>query len=157
MPSGVLGMRLDSTLRYPRQMMLGAIQDDRLIFDMGSQIAEQLKRWGCILILHRSSISIIIRKIPVINSRSFGEDRSNVTRKALFYMIGMENNGIISVAKHFPGHGDTNADSHEELPVIKHPRERLDSLELFPFKELIYHGLSGIMTAHLANSCPGFP
>ncbi len=144
-----LGMRLDSTLRYPRQMMLGAIQDDRLIFDMGSQIAEQLKRLG----VHINFAPVIDinnnPENPVINSRSFGEDRSNVTRKALFFMIGMENNGIISVAKHFPGHGDTRADSHEELPVIEQSRERLDSLELFPFKELIYHGLSGIMTAHL--------
>jgi beta-glucosidase-like glycosyl hydrolase/CubicO group peptidase (beta-lactamase class C family) len=144
-----LGMRLDSTIRYPRQMMLGAIQDDRLIFDMGSQIADQMKRIG----VHINFAPVIDinnnPENPVINSRSFGEDRSNVTRKALFYMIGMENKGLMSVAKHFPGHGDTNADSHEELPEIKHPRERLDSLELFPFRELIYHGLSGIMTAHL--------
>jgi beta-N-acetylhexosaminidase len=142
-------MRLDSTIRYPRQMMLGAIKDDRLIFDMGSQIAEQLKRIG----VHINFAPVIDinnnPNNPVINSRSFGEDRSNVTRKALFYMIAMENKGILSVAKHFPGHGDTDMDSHEDLPVIKYSRKRLDSLELFPYKELIYNALSGIMTAHL--------
>jgi len=144
-----LAMRLDSTIRYPRQMMLGAIQDDRLIFDMGVQIADQMKRLG----VHINFAPVVDINNnpdnPVINSRSFGEDRNNVTRKALFYMIGLENNGIMAVAKHFPGHGDTRVDSHEDLPVIDFPRSRLDSLELFPYKELIYNGLSGIMTAHL--------
>jgi beta-N-acetylhexosaminidase len=145
-----LAMRLDSTIRYPRQMMLGAIEDDRLIFDMGSQIAKQMKRLG----VHINFAPVIdINNNPVnhvINSRSFGEDIITVTRKSLFYMIGMENNGIIAVAKHFPGHGDTDIDSHEELPVMNQTRERLDSLELFPFRELIFNGLSGIMTAHLS-------
>ena len=144
-----LAMRLDSTIRYPKQMMLGGIQDDRLIFDMGGQIAEQLKRLG----VHINFAPVIDinnnSNNPVIDSRSFGEDRNNVTRKALFYMIGLENKGILAVAKHFPGHGDTDKDSHDELPVIKYNRKRLDSLELFPYKELIYNGLSGIMTAHL--------
>lgn len=144
-----LGMRLDSTIRYPNQMMLGAIQNDRLIFEMGGQIARQLKRLG----VHINFAPVVDinnnPQNPVINSRSFGENLSSVSRKSLFYMIGMENAGIISVAKHFPGHGDTDADSHVELPAIKHNRQRLDSLELFPFRELIYNGLSGIMTAHL--------
>lgn len=144
-----LAMRLDSTIRYPKQMMLGGIQDDRLIFDMGNQVAEQLKRIG----VHINFAPVIDinnnSNNPVIDSRSFGEDRNNVTRKALFYMIGMENKGILAVAKHFPGHGDTDKDSHDELPVIKFDRNRLDSLELFPYKELIYNGLSGIMTGHL--------
>jgi beta-N-acetylhexosaminidase len=144
-----LAMRLDSTIRYPKQMMLGGIQDDRLIFDMGGQIAEQLKRLG----VHINFAPVIDinnnSNNPVIDCRSFGEDRNNVTRKALFYMIGLENKGILAVAKHFPGHGDTDKDSHDELPVIKYDRKRLDSLELFPYKELIYNGLSGVMTAHL--------
>jgi len=144
-----LAMRLDSTIRYPKQMMLGGIQDDRLIFDMGNQIAEQLKRLG----VHINFAPVIDinnnSNNPVIDSRSFGEERNNVTRKALFYMIGLENKGILAVAKHFPGHGDTDRDSHDELPVIKYERKRLDSLELFPYKELIYNGLSGVMTAHL--------
>lgn len=144
-----LAMRLDSTVRYPKQMMLGGIQDDRMIFDMGNQIAEQLKRLG----VHINFAPVIDinnnSNNPVIDSRSFGEDRNNVTRKALFYMIGLENKGILAVAKHFPGHGDTDKDSHDELPVIKYERSRLDSLELFPYKELIFNGLSGVMTAHL--------
>lgn len=144
-----LAMRLDSTIRYPRQLTLGAIDDERLIFDMGAQIATQLKRLG----VHINFAPVIDLNNnpdnPVINSRSFGGDIVTVTRKALFYMIGLENNGILAVAKHFPGHGDTDTDSHEELPFLYHTRSRLDSLELFPYRELIYNGLSGVMTAHL--------
>lgn len=144
-----LAMRLDSTIRYPSQMMLGAVEDDRLIFDMGVQIARQLKRLG----VHINFAPVVDVNNnpfnPVINRRSFGEDMVSVSRKSLFYMIGLENGGIISVAKHFPGHGDTQTDSHKELPVLSHSRQRLDSLELFPFRELIYNGLSGVMTAHL--------
>ncbi len=144
-----LAMRLDSTIRYPSQMMLGAIEDDRLIFDMGGQIARQLKRLG-VHINFAPVVDINNNPLnPVINSRSFGEDVMTVSRKSLFYMIGLENAGILSVAKHFPGHGDTNEDSHQELPEISQTRSRLDSMELFPFRELIYNGLSGIMTAHL--------
>ncbi len=144
-----IGMRLDSAIRYPNQMMLGAIQNDRLIFEMGGQIARQMKRLG----VHINFAPVVDinnnPQNPVINSRSFGENLSSVSRKSLFYMIGLENGGIISVAKHFPGHGDTDVDSHVELPWIHHSRQRLDSLELFPFRELIYNGLSGVMTAHL--------
>ena len=144
-----LAMRLDSTVRYPKQMMLGAIGDDRLVFDMGGQIARQMKRLG----VHINFAPVIDVNNnpdnPVINIRSFGENKTNVTRKALFYMIGLENNGVLAVAKHFPGHGDTYVDSHDELPVINHSMDRLDSLELYPYIELIYNGLSGIMTAHL--------
>lgn len=145
-----LAMRLDSTIRYPRQMMLGAIQNEKLIYDMGSQIAWQLKRLG--VHINFAPVADINNNAfnPVINSRSFGEDRANVTRKSILYMLGMQDNGIIAVAKHFPGHGDTEIDSHLDLPVIKHPRSRIDSIELFPFKELIYSGISGIMTGHLS-------
>jgi len=142
-------MRLDSTVRYPRQMMLGAIDDDRLIFDMGAQIGEQLGRLG----VHVNFAPVVDINNnpwnPVIDSRSFGENKINVTRKALFCLFGLSSRGILAVAKHFPGHGDTFTDSHESLPVIAHPRTRLDSLELFPFTELIYNGLPGIMTGHL--------
>jgi beta-N-acetylhexosaminidase len=145
-----LAMRLDSTIRYPSQMMLGAVEDDRLIFDMGGQIARQLKRLG-VHINFAPVVDVNNNQFnPVINRRSFGEDLIAVSRKSLFYMIGLENGGIISVAKHFPGHGDTESDSHKELPVLNHTLNRLDSLELFPFRELIYNGLSGIMTAHLS-------
>jgi beta-N-acetylhexosaminidase len=156
-----LAMRLDSTVSYPRQLMLGAIEDERLIFDMGSQIALQLKRMG--VHINFAPVTDLNNNPdnPVINSRSFGADVVSVTRKALFYMIGLENNGILAVAKHFPGHGDTDTDSHEEVPVLNHSRNRLDSLELFPYRELIYNGLSGVMTAHLhvpvLDNHPGIP
>jgi beta-glucosidase-like glycosyl hydrolase/CubicO group peptidase (beta-lactamase class C family) len=86
---------------------------------------------------------------PVINFRSFGEDKKNVTRKAIAYMKGMQDNGILTTAKHFPGHGDTGTDSHYALPQISHSRERLDSLELYPFREIIKAGIGGVMVAHL--------
>jgi beta-N-acetylhexosaminidase len=142
-------MRLDSTVRYPRQMMLGAIEDDRMLFDMGGQVAEQLKRLG----VHINFAPVVDVNVnprnPVINSRSFGDNRDNVTRKALFYMIGMENKGILTVAKHFPGHGDTQTDSHEDMPVILQSRQRLDSIELYPYREMIAKGVSGILASHL--------
>ncbi|MBN1416587.1 MAG: serine hydrolase [Bacteroidales bacterium] len=147
-----LAMRLDSTIRYPRQMMLGSIQNEKLIYDMGCQIAWQLKRLG--VQINFAPVADINNNPgnPVISSRSFGEDRANVTRKSLLYMLGMQDNSIIAVAKHFPGHGDTEVDSHMELPLVMHDQTRLDSVELFPFKELIYSGISGIMTGHLSIS-----
>jgi len=86
---------------------------------------------------------------PVIGSRSFGEERQNVTAKVVALMEGMQDKGVLVAAKHFPGHGDTDTDSHHALPVIPHDRERLDSLELYPFREAIYRGLTGVMVAHL--------
>ncbi len=144
-----LAMRLDSTLCYPRQMMLGAIRDERLIYEMGQHIAEQFALMG----MHINFAPVVDVNNnpdnPVINSRSFGEDRVNVATKGLLYMQGMQDNHVLAVAKHFPGHGDTDTDSHLDLPVIPHERSRLDSIELFPFKELINGGIGGIMSAHL--------
>jgi beta-N-acetylhexosaminidase len=144
-----LAMRLDSTIRYPKQMMLGGIKDEHMIFDMGTQIARQLQRLG--VHVNFAPVTDINNnpQNPVIDSRSFGEDRANVTRKSLLYMIGMQQQGIMAVAKHFPGHGDTDVDSHEALPSIRSGKKRLDSLELFPYRELISNGLSGVMTGHL--------
>ncbi len=145
-----LAMRFDSTISYPRQMSLGAIREERLIYDMGAQIAEQMKRLG----IHINFAPVVDVNNnpdnPVINSRSFGEDRANVARKGILYMMGLQDNNIIAVAKHFPGHGDTDSDSHLALPLIPHPRQRLDSLELVPFKEIINSGVGGIMLAHLS-------
>lgn len=145
-----LGMRLDSTISYPRQMMLGAIQDNRLIYDMGADIADQLKQIG----VHVNFAPVIDinnnAKNPVINSRSFGELRYNVSEKGMAYMLGLQDNFVLATAKHFPGHGDTDTDSHYALPIIKHSYERLDSLELFPFRELVQNGLGGVMVAHLS-------
>jgi beta-glucosidase-like glycosyl hydrolase/CubicO group peptidase (beta-lactamase class C family) len=145
-----LGMRLDSTIRFPYQMTLGAIQDDQLIYRMGTEVARQCKRLG----IHVNFAPVVDvnnnPNNPVINYRSFGEDKDNVSRKGIAYMKGMQDAGIVTSAKHFPGHGDTDADSHFALPVITHPRQRLDSLEMYPFRKLIEAGLSGMMVAHLS-------
>lgn len=144
-----LGMRLDSTISYPYQMTLGAIQNDSLIYEMGVEVARQLKRAG----LHINFAPVVDvnnnAENPVINFRSFGENKNNVTRKAIAYMRGMQDNGILTTAKHFPGHGDTGTDSHYALPQIIHSRQRLDTLELYPFRELIKAGVGGVMVAHL--------
>ncbi|MFC2137579.1 glycoside hydrolase family 3 N-terminal domain-containing protein [Bacteroidota bacterium] len=145
-----LSMRLDSTIKYPEQMMLGAIQDNHLIYDMGKDIALQMKRMG----VHINFAPVIDvnnnPQNPVISSRSFGENKYNVTYKGLAYMLGMQDNRILATGKHFPGHGDTDTDSHYGLPVINHSFERMDSIELYPFKELIQYGIGGIMVAHLS-------
>jgi beta-glucosidase-like glycosyl hydrolase len=144
-----LSMRLDSTVRFPRQMMLGAIQDKQLIYEMGTEIAKQIRLIGG----HVNFAPVVDinnnPNNPVIGSRSFGESRDLVTGHALQYMKALQDHQVLAVAKHFPGHGDTDVDSHKDLPVIKHDRARLDSLELYPFKQLFSAGLGGVMVAHL--------
>lgn len=144
-----LNMRLDSTIRYPYQMTLGAIQNNKLIYKMGAAVARQLKQVGV-----RVNFAPVVDvnnnpENPVINFRSFGEDRNNVARKGIAYMKGMQDNGVMATAKHFPGHGDTDTDSHATLPTIPHNRYRLDSLEMYPFRQIIDAGINGVMTAHL--------
>jgi len=145
-----LGMRLpDQTISFPKQIALGAIRNNELIYDMGAEIARQMHRMGV-----NVSFSPVLDvnnnpNNPVINTRSFGEDRYNVTMKGYQYMRGLQENGILASAKHFPGHGDTGVDSHYDLPVINHGRARLDSLELYPFQALIRYGIGSIMAAHL--------
>lgn len=143
------GMRLDSTISYPRQMVLGAVPDNQLIYRMGTGIARQLKILG--VHINFAPVADINNNPanPVIGTRSFGEDRENVTQKVIAYMRGMQDEGILVTAKHFPGHGDTDSDSHKTLPLIPHSMERLDSVELYPFRKAIENGLSGIMVAHL--------
>jgi beta-N-acetylhexosaminidase len=144
-----LSMRLDSTIVYPRQMSLGAIQNSALIEKMGEHIGEQCRRMG-IHINFAPVIDINNNPLnPVINNRSFGEEKENVARLGLAYMNGMQANRIIACGKHFPGHGDTDMDSHKSLPTIDHDYARLDSLELYPFKVLINQGLASMMVAHL--------
>jgi beta-glucosidase-like glycosyl hydrolase len=144
-----LGMRLDSTTIFPFQMTLGAIQDNDLIYNMGATIAQQCKRIG-VQMNFAPVVDINSNPAnPVIGMRSFGQDKENVMLKGTAYMRGLQENGIIATAKHFPGHGDTDSDSHQTLPIISHAIERLDSLELYPFKQLINNGLGGIMIAHL--------
>ncbi len=144
-----LAMRLDSTLKYPWQMTLGAIQDNRLIYQMGQDIAEQCRRLG----IHINFAPVVDinsnPKNPIINARSFGENKNNVASKGRAYAEGLQSRHILPTAKHFPGHGDTDADSHKTLPLLSHTYKRLDTLELYPFKQLIAHGLGGVMVAHL--------
>lgn len=144
-----LGMRLDSTISYPFQMSLGAIQNDSLIYDMGTEVAKQIKRVG----LHLNFAPVVDvnnnAANPVINYRSFGENKMKVAEKGIAYMRGLQENGVLPTAKHFPGHGDTDTDSHYALPTITHTRARLDDIELYPFREIIKAGIGGIMVAHL--------
>lgn len=144
-----LSMRLDSTPGFPRQMTLGAIHDDQLIYEMGKEIARQFKRLG--MHINFAPVADVNNNPanPVINSRSFGELRENVARKSAAYMRGMQENGVLANAKHFPGHGDTDTDSHHALPVVNHSLARLDSLEFYPFRELFNRGLASTMVAHM--------
>ncbi|MEI7582345.1 glycoside hydrolase family 3 N-terminal domain-containing protein [Runella sp.] len=146
-----LAMRLDSAVRFPYQMTMGAIQgNDDLIYRMGRALAAQKKRLG-VHINFAPSVDVNNNaNNPVINFRSFGENPQKVFEKSYAYMKGMQDGGILSSLKHFPGHGDTGVDSHFELPVIPHKRARLDSVELYPFRKLIEKGADGIMMAHLA-------
>ncbi|SHJ41883.1 beta-glucosidase [Arenibacter nanhaiticus] len=144
-----LGMRLDNTISFPFQMALGAIEDNTLIYKMGKEVAQQIKRVG--LHLNFAPVADVNNnpENPVINYRSFGEDKIKVAEKSIAYMQGMQDGGLITTAKHFPGHGDTSTDSHYDLPQIDHSLERLNNLELYPFKELINAGINGMMVAHL--------
>lgn len=145
-----LSMRLNGTTRFPKNMMLGAIEDNLLLRRYGEEVARQCKVMG-IHINFAPDLDINSNvDNPVIGIRSFGEDGKLVSEKGLAYSGGLEENGILSVAKHFPGHGDTSEDSHETLPLVQHTRARLDSVELVPFKDYIRKGYSGMMTAHLA-------
>lgn len=157
-----LAMRIDSTVRYPYQMTLGAIQgNDDLIYQMGKQLAQQAKRLG--MHINFAPVADINNNPnnPVISFRSFGENKYKVAEKALAYMKGMQDNGLLTSAKHFPGHGDTGVDSHYDLPLINHNITRLDTLELYPFKVLMNNGLSGMMIAHLSipalDNTPNLP
>ena len=143
------GMRLKGIEDFPYQMTLGAVQDDSLIYFMGQAVAEQCKEAGVDMNLAPVADVNNNPLNPVINYRSMGEDPVKVARKTVMYMKGMQDNGIIACAKHFPGHGDTDTDSHKGLPVITGSRERFDSIELRPFRSLISNGIGAVMTAHI--------
>ena len=144
-----LAMRLDSTYAFPWNMTLGAISDSTIIEKVGYRIGMHAKRLG-VHINFAPDIDINTNpKNPIIGNRSFGEDRENVTQKGSAFIKGMHRAGILSSAKHFPGHGDTAVDSHKALPIIDFTRERLDSVEIYPFKKLIKEGVSSVMVAHL--------
>ncbi|GAA4315349.1 glycoside hydrolase family 3 N-terminal domain-containing protein [Nibribacter koreensis] len=144
-----LGMRLDSSMHFARQMTLGALPDDRYVYMMGREIALKLKRLG----IHVNFSPVIDvnsnPKNPVIGNRSFGESKEQVTQRGIAYIKGLQDHGIIAVAKHFPGHGDTDADSHFALPVLTHDMARLTEVELYPFRRSFDAGVMGVMVAHL--------
>jgi beta-N-acetylhexosaminidase len=145
-----LGMRLDSVINLSHQMILGAPNDTALAYGLGQTIAAQCKRLG----VHVNFAPVVDVNNnpanPVINARSFGEDKKRVTRLAIAYMRGMQDAGVMACAKHFPGHGDVSVDSHLDLPVINKSRAALDTLELYPFRELVRAGVQSVMVAHLA-------
>ena len=145
-----LGMRMpDSTISYPYQMTLGAIQNNNVLYEMGRQVARDFQRIG----MHFNFAPVVDinnnPKNPVINFRSFGDNKYKVTAKAKAYMDGMVQGGILASLKHFPGHGDTDVDSHHDLPQLKFDKARLDSLEMYPFRELIKDGAPSVMVAHM--------
>lgn len=144
-----LGMRLDSTFNFPWAMSLGAIQNPSLIYEMGSAIAKHCKRLG-VQINFAPVVDVNSNPLnPIINRRSFGEQTDVVTRQGLAYMKGMQDQQVLACAKHFPGHGDTDADSHHALPILQHDMQRLKEVELKPFEAMIQQGLGSMMVAHL--------
>ncbi len=144
-----LSMRLDSTYRYPWNMTLGAIQDMKLIEELGAQMGKETKRMG-IQFNFAPVIDINTNpNNPIIGNRSFGEDKEEVTKRAVALMKGFQNQGVFSTGKHFPGHGDTETDSHHSLPIINFSKERLDEVEFYPYKKMFNLGLASVMVAHL--------
>lgn len=144
-----LSMRLSGTTRFPKNMMLGAISDNGLIREYGREVARQCKEMG-IHVNFAPDLDVNSNTAnPVIGLRSFGENPDSVAAKGMAYAAGLEGEGILSVAKHFPGHGDTSEDSHYTLPAVYHDRARLDSVELLPFRRYIREGFAGMMTGHL--------
>ncbi len=144
-----LGMRLDSTMDFPKQMALGAIRNNELIFRMGAEIGRQCQRLG--IHINFAPVSDINSNPanPVIGVRSFGESKENVALKASAYMRGLQGTHVIATAKHFPGHGNTNADSHYTLPTVSRSSEQMREVDLYPFRKLIADSLMGVVTGHL--------
>jgi len=146
-------MRFGEFPFFPQQMQLGALPSDSLIYEMGLAVAEQCQMAN-IHINYAPVVDINVNpKNPVIHARSFGENRDKVTAYGRAYMKGMQDGGLIACSKHFPGHGDTEVDSHKGLPVLPFSRERLDSLELYPFRDQIKHGVEMVMMGHLHIPC----
>jgi beta-glucosidase-like glycosyl hydrolase len=144
-----LSMRLDSTYKYPWNMTLGAVQDMKLIEDLGGQMAKEAKRLGIqfnfapVLDINTNPNN------PIIGNRSFGENKEEVTRRATALMKGIQNQGVFATGKHFPGHGDTETDSHHTLPMVNFTEERINDVELYPYKKMFHYGLASVMVAHL--------
>lgn len=142
-------MRLDSLPRFPNALTLGALPDDSLVYQVARAIARQCRRLGVHINFAPVADINSNPQNPVIGFRAFGADRHRVTQLSLLFMHGLQDEGVLAVAKHFPGHGDTYLDSHFDLPVLPHDLPRLDSIELYPFRHLIREGVGGIMIGHL--------
>ena len=144
-----LSMRLDSTFRYPYNMTLGAVQNNDLIMQIGKQIGKHCKRLG----IHVNFAPVVDintnPKNPIIGVRSYGENKINVADKAVAFTQGMQSESVMACAKHFPGHGDSAKDSHKTLPTISFDAQRIDSVELYPFKKVFENGMASVMVAHL--------
>lgn len=145
-----LGARLSNSIQFPKQMTLGAIQNDSLIYEMGREIGKELRYLG----VHINFAPVVDINNnpdnPIINTRSFGDNKNIVASKCIAYMNGLQKEGIIAVGKHFPGHGETSKDSHIELPVLMRTKEYLFDNELSTFKTIIDSGIKGIMTGHIS-------
>jgi beta-glucosidase-like glycosyl hydrolase/CubicO group peptidase (beta-lactamase class C family) len=144
-----LSMRLSQSFKYPWPLTVGAIQDTVWAYRYGKAIANQCKRLG----VHINFAPVVDINTnpgnPIINARSFGENPQRVTAMSAAYMRGLQNNGVMACAKHFPGHGDTDSDSHKTLPTVNHALERLEQVELYPYRKLAKLGLGAVMVAHL--------
>ncbi len=156
-----LAMRIDSTLRFPRQMTMSAVTDDSAVYKMGKEIAFHCNRMG-IHVNFAPDADINDNPLnPVIGSRSFGDDRETVSNNSIEYMKALQDNLVLPTGKHFPGHGNTDSDSHLTLPIVHQDRSSLDSIELYPFRKLIDAGIGGMMVAHLnvpsLDSTPDLP
>ncbi|MFN3021453.1 glycoside hydrolase family 3 protein [Chryseobacterium sp. TY3] len=144
-----LFQRIAKAYKFPWAITLGAIQDEKLVYDMAAKIAADCKRMG----INWDFAPVVDVNTnpsnPIIGNRSFGSDVNNVIKKASSYSHGLQDNNILAAIKHFPGHGDTSADSHYDLPLVDHKIDRLDQIELAPYKNLIKEGIGGVMVAHL--------
>ena len=145
-----LDMRLKNTYRFPWNMTLGAIKNNTYIQKFGEHLGKHCKRLG----IHVNFAPVVDINTnpanPIIGNRSFGENKENVTQKAIAFTNGMQSVGVLANAKHFPGHGDTATDSHHTLPILDFDKNRLDSIELYPYKKVFNVGLTSVMTAHLS-------
>lgn len=152
-----LFLRIPRLIRFPRALTLGALHDVSLIEKMGEMIGKQCRAAGVHWNFAPDADVNNNPQNPVINDRSFGDDPQKVVQYAVHYMQGLRAGGLLTCAKHFPGHGDTAVDSHVVLPIVPHARERLDAVELYPFKQLIEAGVDGVMGAHLSVPSLGVP
>ena len=145
-----LSMRIKDTPRFPYNMGLGAISDEKLLYEYGREMARECRLLG----IHVNFAPVLDVNSnpsnPVIGYRSFGEDPARVSRLGIAYSRGLEEGGVMSVSKHFPGHGDTSVDSHKALPTVSHDRTTLNMVDLLPFNQYIDARLSGVMVGHLS-------